>query len=196
MENIDVGEIILKRHIGETNPSFYAGRGPCPSDLDGIKLYGIFLELNRLDKEYGQEFIKLVDSIPSIGATEFIKAFNDFSENGFIFQNKVNEFDGIILEGKDNEEMMHNALVDIVAALGLFSTNRSEEEAKRKNYFIKEAFYERVRCFYETHTKKSFYSLEDLKHFDLNKDVLEILNPYSKKNEEMDNLYSEHTISK
>ena len=88
MNSIELGDKILRDHMQVTRASFYAGRGPCRSDLHGGMLFGIFKDLDKVDSGYAENFIRLVESIPSIGATEFIVAYDNFAKHDFTFERK------------------------------------------------------------------------------------------------------------
>lgn len=67
------------------NPSasYYSGRGVKECDLNADNLVSIFNKLCVLDKEYALEFVEMVNSMKTLGATEFIESFYNFAWNGF-----------------------------------------------------------------------------------------------------------------
>ena len=160
MESYELGDRILSKHMQVTRASFYAGRGPCRSDLNARMLFGIFKDLYEESREYGENFIRLVDSIPSIGATEFIVAYNEFARNGFAF--KGEEADSqYAIEGRTDKEKMQEATCYALGALGIFSVNRSAEEAERVSDSIKEGFYNYTRKYYEDDFGKCLYHADE-----------------------------------
>ena len=173
MNSIGLGYKILGRHMQVTSPSFYAGRGPCKGDLNGAMLYGIFVDLDAVSKEYGENFIRLVDSIPSIGATDFINAFNDFARNNFEFENL--EESGPTIEGRTDKEKMQSAVCTALGSLGLFSVNRSPEAAKHVSDSIKKNFYDYVKGFYGKKYDLCSYETDDSK---ISRDVHKIIDEH------------------
>ena len=174
MESYDLGNEILEKHMQVTRPGFYAGRGPCTSDLDGVMLYRIFKDLHEVSPEFGENFIRLVDSIPSIGATEFIYAYRDFSRNGFLFEEKK-ETEEPGIEGTNDKEKMQSAACFIGGALGIFSTNDTPEQAMAVSNSIKSYFYRLANKFYKGVYGESFSNYEDSK---VSKDVHMLIDPF------------------
>ena len=149
MESVELGNRILGRHMEITRSSFYAGRGPCTSDLHGGMLYGIFKDLYQVDKNYGENFIRLVDSIPSIGASDFIDAYDDFARNDFNFEKKVARRNIAVIDGRTYKEKMQSATCNALGTLGIFSVNKTKEQAANVSNSIKEHFYRLTKRFYE-----------------------------------------------
>lgn len=185
MESIELGDRILSRHMQVTRASFYAGRGPCTSDLNGKMLYYIFKDLHDVDRSYGENFIRLVDSIPSIGATEFINAYNEFARNDFVLDNGVVS-DEPVIEGRTDRERMQSAVCNGLGALGIFSVNDTPEQAAMVSNNIKDHFYSLTRRYYEDEFGVNPFDEENV---NISKDVHKIIDPYfrrrSEYNEEM-----------
>ena len=186
MESFVLGNQILEKHIGITRPSFYAGRGPCPSDLDSWKLLGIFIDLYEIDRNYGENFIRLVDSIPSIGATEFINAYNNFARNGFVFESGETIGDKFTIEGKTDIEQRQSAAINVLAASGIFSVNRPQAEAARVSRSIKDYFYELTRDYY---LEKFGIDMFDADETVISDDVHKIIDPLYRGTFELDEWY-------
>ena len=95
---------------------FYSGRGVKECDLNADNLVSIFNKLCVLDKEYALEFVEMVNSMKTLGATEFIESFYNFAWNGFkhFAENVV---DSNISFGNSNESRHAIALGTILSTI-------------------------------------------------------------------------------
>ena len=82
---------------------YYSGRGVNTGDLNAEHLAMIFNKLCVLDKEYALEFVKMVNDMKTLGATEFIESFYLFASNEFKNLNGANINSNISFGNLDNE---------------------------------------------------------------------------------------------
>lgn len=178
MDFVDLAEDLAYKYMESGRPSIFAGRGPCYSDLDGGILFNIFYELDKLNSKYGEDFIKLVDSIPSMGATEFLNAFYDFARHDFIFEENELENNQRVVEGITDRRKKQDGACQIGAGLGIFNTNKTEEEANKISSGIKRIFYHWVRKHYaEKYHCENQYGYYFLERTEINKEILKIIDP-------------------
>ena len=65
------------------NAKYYSGRGVTLSDLNSDILNEVFNQLFILDKEFALDFVRMVNDMKTLGATEFIEEFYLLTENKF-----------------------------------------------------------------------------------------------------------------
>lgn len=97
------------------NPSaeHYSGRGVKECDLNANNLEEIFNKLCVLDKDYALEFVEMVNSMKTLGATEFIESFYLFAINNFKhFAGNIT--DSNISFGNSNDKNRHAIAVGII----------------------------------------------------------------------------------
>ena len=160
-----VEDIVCNYARMSARPEFYAGRGPCPSDMDGKKLYSIFRGLNDLNKEYGKALIRIVDKLEYLGATELLNALYDAADNNFVLKEEVKSVNDFPIKGHTDRERMQSAMISGLASLGIFDTcHNSEETRQNVTKCIRDGFYYELRKNY-----KDYIFFED--------DLLKIIDP-------------------
>ena len=143
----------LAKHILLTSglsdrASYYSGRGVRLGDLNHNHLKAIFLKLNKLDTNYGEEFIELVKAMPTLGATEFITSFIEFGNNGFKFNKKSIEESNVSLEGAYGESRDMIALASIISIMSR-GNDKSEQESNTR--YIKSSFLKSISFYIGSH---------------------------------------------
>lgn len=89
----------LIRTSGMTDRSeYYAGLGVRYCDLSDKNLTSIYKKLLKLNKEHAKEFFIMVNSMKTLGATEFIDSFIRFGENGFKTKDLTTSSNNIIAD--------------------------------------------------------------------------------------------------
>lgn len=92
---------------------YYSGRGVKECDLNADNLEEIFNKLCVLDKDYALEFVEMVNSMKTLGATEFIESFYLFAMNNFKhFAGNVT--DSNISFSNSNDKNRHAIAVGII----------------------------------------------------------------------------------
>ena len=114
MNNRDIANHILLTSGLSDRASYYSGRGV--GDLDAYNLAAIFNKLLTLDKKYAIEFVKMVNKMKTLGATEFIITFKNFANNNF----EANDLD--IEESNNSLEGLYDRSRDVVAFLSVYMT--------------------------------------------------------------------------
>lgn len=79
--------------------SYYSGRGVIYGDLNEEHLVEIFNKLLKIDQNYAVEFVKMVMSMKTLGATEFITSFENFARNNFVLEPSPIDNKNISLDG-------------------------------------------------------------------------------------------------
>lgn len=116
--------------------SYYSGRGVKECDLNADNLVSIFSKLCVLDKEYALEFVEMVNSMKTLGATEFIESFYNFAMNNFKHF-ACNITDSNISFGNSNNGNRHAIAVGIImSSMGSsdMSTQIYITEVIKKNF--------------------------------------------------------------
>lgn len=112
------------------------GRGVKECDLNANNLEEIFNKLCVLDKDYALEFVKMVYSMKTLGATEFIESFYLFAMNNFKhFASNIT--DSNISFGNSNDKNRHAIAVGIImSSIGSndMSTQIYMTEVIKKNF--------------------------------------------------------------
>ncbi len=145
----------LAKHILLTSglldrASYYSGRGVRYGDLNKTHLKAIFLKLNKLDPEYGKEFVELVKAMPTLGATEFINSFKRFGNNGFAMNENVVEKSNASLDGLHGEARDAVALISVISML---SRGNDRDEQERETRYIRNDFLDSIKFYIGTQEK-------------------------------------------
>lgn len=121
--------------------SYYSGRGVNYSDLNENNLVSIFNKLYKIDKNYGINFIKLVNKMKTLGATEFINMFLKFSNNNFDVEGLEINNSNVSLDG------LYGNAMNLVATVSAFSVmyERNEDYQISASNDIKSAFISKIK---------------------------------------------------
>ena len=114
-------QILLTSGLND-RASYYSGRGVNYGDLNDKNLVAIYKKLLKLDYNYATDFVRLVDDMRTLGATEFIETFLNYGYNGFTYQNeKILSDRNVSLDGLDG------ASAYLVGAISFFESTRRNE---------------------------------------------------------------------
>lgn len=116
--------------------SYYSGRGVNYSDLSDRNLVAIFKKLMVIDINYALNFVEMVLSMKTIGATEFINSFKDLAENNFNYDALKVSDNNITLDGVYGEQSVAVGLASIFSAIN----NKDEDYQIRQSDRIKRTF--------------------------------------------------------
>lgn len=141
--NIDGHDLIS--HILHTSglsarASYYSGRGVNIGDLNESHLEKIFKELLKLDISYALEYVKMVQQMKTLGATEFIKTFFNFAENNFKAEDMLIDNDNMSLDGLHDESLG----IVLVTSMAL-KRNRNEYIQNGASESMKRAFIYKIK---------------------------------------------------
>ncbi len=126
--------------------SYYSGRGVNRGDLNEKNLVEIFKKLLVLDIEYAKEYVKMVDQMKTLGASEFIDSFIAFGENNFSTENYETSNNNVSLNG------VYGKARDNVAFISIFLTMQRGNDSHYQDYMtkeIKENFLLTIKPFFE-----------------------------------------------
>ncbi len=148
--------IMLEKSNVITRASYYSGYGVDYSILGERHLFSLYKKFVKYYPDKAEEFVKLVNYIPRITATEFINNYNEFINNGF-------DSDFIFKKGNISIDGVYNQARDFVGTVSLFSLlgeSKSVKEVevekdfeRRMNDSIKKDFNEMVRDYNDSKTK-------------------------------------------
>ena len=132
-------QILLTSGLNDRG-SYYSGRGVNFGDLSDKNLVAIYKKLLKLDYNYATDFVRLVDDMRTLGATEFIETFLNYGYNGFNYQNKRILSDrNISLDGLEGESAY------LVGTISFFeSTRRDEFYQESQTESMKYAFHYKI----------------------------------------------------
>ena len=138
-----------------TRPEFYSGRGVIQSyaDLDQNILNSIYLALSKTSDLVADNFLKLVFSMETLGATEFLNSLYYLANNKYNYNGHTT----------DNIDFGHGTTEQkgIIGLCSLFKTNQSEEQALCVTNYIK-------NCFSRKLPQEKIDRIEEVKNYQKN----------------------------
>ena len=120
---------------------YYSGRGVNIGDLDANNLLRIHAKLKRINPNYTVAFYDLVNAMPTLGATEFIRSFQVFARNGFKFSKENITSSNYSLDGLYGDERNLVAAITVFTAL---SSNGSDRYNRQFTRMIKDEYQKNV----------------------------------------------------
>ena len=137
-----ISQFILKNARIVARPSYYAGRGVRKIDLNADHLTSIYISLRKIDPIYASEFVKLVNNMETLGASEFIDTFFNFVLCNFDSTVTPITKTNIVLNDVDRLDRSKVAFTTIVSIL---ENEQTSSTAKFLTEEIKREFLEKVR---------------------------------------------------
>lgn len=128
-------EILSNTPQFSSRAAYFSGRGAILCDLDSKRLFHI---QEQILKHYGDDaskaFVKMVDSMDNMNATDFINNCYSLEGNGFKLETEARSKNGIEIEkNSEGEYDMVHGMLSIMSAL---SSNR-DETAQIKGQFLR-----------------------------------------------------------
>lgn len=140
MLNESLHRVLCKDCKMSDRPSYYSGRGATTTDLGGAQLEMIYKEIKRQAEEppcFGQkpvpagaheQFVAMVKSLPSLGATDFLVALSDLEAANWVWNEPRREgIPGVDLNEDDEDRR------NLVAAATVFGMLSRDDKADARN---------------------------------------------------------------
>ncbi len=136
MDSMDIVEHILESTNINSRASYYSGRGVNFGDLNYGELTTIFKKLFKLDPEYAKEFVNMVLSMQTLGATEFITNFFRFANNGFKMDGLEISDTNVSLDGLHDEARDLVAFISVHSVIGRDAHSQKYLSSRMKSCFL------------------------------------------------------------
>lgn len=137
VNKLEIAEEFLFSSGMSTRAEYYSGRGVLTCDLGPDHLESIYKKFEELYPKWAVEFYKMVISMPTLGATEFIDTLYRFARNGFTTKGLTNANNNVISDSATHTGMA----LGFIAALG---NRQSEDDQIRLSNNMKYVFFNRI----------------------------------------------------
>lgn len=134
VDKYDIVQEFLQTSGLSTRAEYYAGCGVRYWDLGPDHLKSIYYKFSRLNPESAVEFYKMVISMDTLGASEFIDTLYRFARNDFKTEGLTVAKNNLATDNATNDSMY----IGLIAALG---NNQSEEDQVRLSNNMKVSFF-------------------------------------------------------
>lgn len=151
--NSELSSYILQSSGLSDRSSLYSGRGVNIGDLNSDKLLRMHAKLRRINPNYLVSFYDLIDSMPTLGATEFIESFQNFARRGFEFDEKDVSIDNYSLNRLCNDERYAVNLINVFMALSASNPDYTSDSFTRmikrgyQGHVLREIEYRRLMSY-------------------------------------------------
>ena len=148
LENDDLREYYVEYLFFSNNiihmASFYSGLGVRSSDLNYKHLSSFYYQLKRISDKWAKEFVKLVQGIDILGASQFINAFDKFAKDGFTCMKNKSDDNDKKNDRLSKEQQEAVSIMGFIASFGKKTEDNIRDTELMKNDFLRNIGYKTV----------------------------------------------------
>ena len=134
VDKYDIAQEFLQTSGLSTRAAYYGGLGVRYCDLGPDNLKSIYYKFLRLNPQLAVEFYKMVISMETLGATEFIDTFYRFARNDFKLEGLIKADNNVVSDQASHNDIFFSAFV----ALG---NRQSRDDQIRLSNNMKYSFF-------------------------------------------------------